>query len=255
MNCTSEVHKVPGLKPRRPKGLRRPTKAIAGLGTIELVRDERGHSWQMTRSLVSTRATLFDGLFGKNEDPAQDVELMSIIAKRERSIRENAIHARYFQFVDAKHREPQFEEIVANIDEWVAPYRIDRWVDGLVFSFDCSDAPQQQLVGARQVRVAVDPDWSIYDVRYYTADVSDELQLEAYRQRVLPDCFVVDSIADQFIGTLHVTPTVELASLLAQSIDQTGSLMRSSCGSSKAFLRCAYSLLCRIRDSRFSASE
>lgn len=252
MDCTSEVHQIPGLTFRRRKGLRRPTHEIPGLGTLEYVRDERGHSWQLSHKQVPTRMTLVDGVFGKNDDPAQAIELMATIATRERQLRQGVMRARYFEFVDPIYRQPPFDDILANLDDWIVPYRIDRWgEDRLVFSFDCCDAPGQQLVGAAQIRVSVDADWSAYDVRYFTSGLSDELQVSAYRQRILPEGFVADSIADQFIGTPHVKPTPDLALLLAESIAQTHALMQESEGSARAFLRCAHALLCHRRESRF----
>src|SRR5678816_2582687 len=123
MNCISQVQYVPGLKTRRPKGLRRPTKVIPDLGTLEYAREERCHSWQMTHRFVPTRLTLIDEILQENEEAANAVRLFQTLAKKERGIREKVIRARYFEFVSPESRNPSFEEILIHLDDWVAPYR------------------------------------------------------------------------------------------------------------------------------------
>lgn len=259
MNCTSEIQKIPGLKPRRPIGLRRPTKVVPGLGTLERAREERCHSWQLSHSLVPTRLTLVDGILQDSHSGSEQISdaesfMKSLLAK-ERKLRERTIRARYFEFIDEGARSLPFAEILENLDDWMAPYRVDRWSTNDIFlKYDCSDAPDRALLGAGQIGVSLDADWSIHGVQYFTSGVADDLRIAAYRQRILPEgCgFVADCIADQFIGTSHVTPSPELAALLEQSIEQTGALLEQAGPGSRTFLRCAHELLCGVRTSRFS---
>ncbi len=253
MNCTTEARSVPGLKPRRAAGLRRPTKSIPGLGAIEYVREERCHTWQLSHQFVPTRLTLIDGILGESEEPTKATEFFSRLVEKERGIREGAIRARYFEFISPECRQPSMEEILLRLDEWAVPYRIDRCGEVcLTLKYDCVDAPGKRLLGAEQVHVSVEPDWSISEVRYFSSGIAGDLLKAAYKQRVLPASFVMDSIADQFILTPYVKPTAELAALLKESILQTDALVQKSAGAEQAFMRCAHSLLCKRRDSDFS---
>jgi len=256
VNCTSEVRQIPGLKPRRPKGLQRPTKTVPGLGTLEYAREERCHSWQLTHHFVPSRATLIDEILGETEEPAEAVGVFSKLVQNERGIRERAVRARYFEFISPEFRNPPFDDIIDHLDNWVAPYRITRWASGWWMHYDCTDGPNRQLLGAPQIHVKVDPDWSISDVHYFTAGIGEDLELSAYRQRVPPEGFVIDSIVDQFIGTRSVKPTPELASLLAECIDQADDLLhKSPGGAAEAFYRYVLSLLCKLRDTRFTETS
>jgi hypothetical protein len=202
---------------------------------------------------VPNRLTLIDGILEEKEEPARAIEVFHALAKREPGIRERVIRARYFEFVEPAARNPSLEEIFIRLDDWVAPYRINRWYGTRFdFKYDCSDGPNGNVLGAAQIQVSVDLDWSISGVNCFTSGIADELRVAAYRQRIPPECFLVDSIADQFIVTSHVTPNAELAELLTESINQTDSLLRDSSGPAQAFLREAHLLLCRVREERFS---
>ncbi|HUE74609.1 MAG TPA: hypothetical protein VMP01_27325 [Pirellulaceae bacterium] len=255
-DCVSEARTVPGLKPRRLKGLRRPTKTIAGLGTIELAQEDGCHSWQLSHPFVPSRLTLVDDVLRESE-PNAEADAVSFLARlltNERPLRERAIRARYFEFIDESARPCPFDVILENLDEWMAPYRIERFgSSGTHLKYDCRDAPNQALVGAEQIQVALDGDWSIDGVSYFTSGVADHLRIAAYRQRVVPQgCgFAADCIADRFIINTYITPTPELATLLDQSIEQTAVLLEGAAHPHKPFLRCAHSMLCDVRTSRF----
>lgn len=251
MNCISEVHRIRGLTPRRARGLNRPTRDIPGLGLIEYVREERCHGWQFSHQFVPSRRTLVDQVLREDEEPSKAVEFVAALVRHERPIRERVIRARYFEFANPEARQPAFDEILMRLDDWAAPYRVNRWGDSVTLWYDCFDAPQTRLIGAAQIGVSVDADFSISDVNYFTRGLAEELKIAAYRQRIPPEGFLVDSIADQFITMRSVRPTAELADLLTQSIEQTADLIERSSGPGEAFLRCAHSLLLELRASQF----
>lgn len=256
VDCVSEARSVPGLKPRRLKGLRRPTKTIEGLGTVELAREERCHSWQLSYAFVPSRVTLIDSVLRESEPnaEAEAVSFMSRLIASERSLRERACRARYYEFIDEGARSVSFEPILENLDEWMAPFRIERiGSSGTSLKYDCRDAPNHTLLGFEQMNISLGDNWSIDGISCFTSGVADHLRIAAYRQRVIPTgCgFVADSIADRFIVNTYITPTPELTSLLEQSIEQTSNLLAKAPGAHQPYLQCAHSLLCDLRKSRF----
>ena len=67
MDCVSTIQSALNLRPRRLKGLRRPTRTILGLSTAELVREERCHGWQIQKQLVPSRLTIVDQVLFDNQ--------------------------------------------------------------------------------------------------------------------------------------------------------------------------------------------
>jgi hypothetical protein len=253
MDCLSEIRAIPGLRPRRPKGLRRPTKEHPLLGTMELVREERCHSWQVSDQLVPSRLTLIDGILQESEDTEEAVAYLTALRLMERRIRENVIRARYFEFVGDSLRSMPFEQILEQLDGWMAPYRFSRWSGGTRMHYDCSDTPGELLVGARQIEISIDRHGNVDSVHFFDAEVAHHLRVAAYVQRIVPEgCgLVADSIADQFVVCDRIAPTPELAALLDISIAQTADLLEKASSTERLFLREALALLCETRDTRF----
>jgi hypothetical protein len=136
--------------------------------------------------------------------------------------------------------------ILEHLDEWMAPFRINRWGDvEFTIEYDCTDSPDQKLLGSPQIHASIDDSWSIWGLHYFAKGIARDLRNQAYRQRVIPEGsgFVEDCIADQFVFNQHVKMTPELSLLLTESIEQTTALYETAAPATKNFLREALALL------------
>jgi hypothetical protein len=255
MNCTSQVQRIKGLKPRRLKGLKRPTKTDPALGTLEYVTYERCHSWHLPHRFVPSRVTIVEQIVSEWEPKQVEnaILLMAILKDNEREIRERILRASYRELVSDAGRSGSIDQILEHLDDWMALFWMTYWDEYFDVRYDCSDAPEGTLFGADQIRISLGKDAAIQSLSF-DSDPSDDNRRDAFRQRVVPpDCgFVADSVADKFITNGYFAPTPELADLLDASIEQTAALLANAATDSEAFLRSAHRLLCHARTERFS---
>ena len=245
--CTSEAISVPGLLFRRPAGLKRPTHEHPSLGTVEKVFNDGMRFWQGQRHLAGNRITRIDRLVDDwNEENIKDaMEFLSMLQKEERRLRENVIQQRFAATSDGANATPSLDEIIKNLDEWMAPWEIDRESDGeWSMNCDCLDAPGGKLLGCYRIRVMVDNKQNITRVQPETDLYSFDDQ-PSFIQRIIPaNCgYVADSVADQFIASRPVKMTLPLLELLRRSFDETQALRETASLSVQPFLKEAVRLL------------
>lgn len=246
-DCVGTKMPVEGLKPRKPKGLVRPKKEIAGLGTIEKVRDERCHSWRIDVDLIATRKTTIDEVLLENEEPAVAAKFVTQLRAQEKELRSRFVVAVTEHLTHPATRRLALGDLRLNLDEWVAPYRVTRSPDGngAYLYYDCSDAPAPFLLNASLFNVSVDRDWSICGFSTFYSDVAWDRRVEAFRQRVIPaDCgFIEDCVADKLISYSFLSMTPALEDLFKESVAQITALREKAAKASEPFFTAALTLL------------
>lgn len=253
MDCVSTAQSAIGLRPRRLKGLRRPTKDVPGIGLVELVRDERCHCWQIQKQIVATRYTLIDEVVVGTESEADSLAYWEQLWSLERLVRTRLATALWKKSPTSAN----LYGVVQFIDEWLVPYRISRSCPGYLIQYDCTDGPDGSLIGNILVNAFIEPSGLLSRIDTYTAEQSGLLELElrnAYRQRIVPrGCgFVCDSIADRLICSGYVRPCEEYWKLLSDSIAQTTALLQTAESSHRAFLTSARTMLQLVQSNAVS---
>ena len=237
IDCVSIVQSAAGLRPRRPIGLRRPTRDVDGFGSAELVRSERLHGWQVETQIVPTRLTKLDNFFRTTDDEADVVREWRRILNAETSIRHAVTQ---MALGDA---EPSS---IAHALKLVAPYRIEPSGDDYLLEYDFTDFDEDAKRDVALARVFVDTSFKITRLDTHSVETAPDWELrDAYKCRIVPnDCgFVADSIADRLICYGFSATTDDHAELLAASLSQTNELLVAARQSDKPFLRCARDLL------------
>tara|TARA_R110002073_G_scaffold80260_4_gene193413 strand:+ start:5294 stop:6091 length:798 start_codon:yes stop_codon:yes gene_type:complete len=248
MDCVSVVATVPGLRFRRPTGLTRPQRDVAGIGKLELVLDGESHSWEVLRQLVPTRMTRISGMLEHHESELSDERFVQELLVLELGVRRRIANAWCEHFAAPSDRPLSKELVLDNLADWMIPYHIQRLPDGFDFNYDCTDAPNGSLLGACSISAKVTPDLSVVEFAVGNMEEIVHYQSELFRQRIIPpDCgFVEDSIADQLI----VSPCWHLddnqQELLFDSIRQTRELVDCCTEQNRQFLNAALSNLERL---------
>lgn len=232
---------------RRPAGLKRPTHEHPSLGTVEKVFNDGMRFWQGQRHLAGNRITRIDRLVDdwNEENINEAVEFVAMLQKEERRLREQVIQQRFAAVPVGANATPSLDEIIKNLDEWMAPWEIDRESDGeWSMNCDCLDAPGGKLLGCYRIRVMVDNKQSVSRVQPDTDLFSFDDQ-PSFCQRIIPsNCgYVADSVADQFIASRPVKLTPPLCELLRRSLEETQTLRGSAALNAQPFLTEAVRLL------------
>ena len=247
MDCVSTIQAGLSLRPRRLKGLRRPTREIPGLGTAELVREERCHGWQILKQLVPSRLTIVDQVLLDDESDSDSLLHWETLWKLEPVSRVRLATELCEQF-GTLAPDIELDDLLRSIDEWLAPYRISRSGNDYLIHYDCTDAPAGTVMGNVLVNAFIDSSGSLARVDTHGIEMAELMELElreAYRQRVVPiGCgFVADSIADRLICAGYVRPSDEYWTLLGASIKQTEALLNTAEASHQPFLAAALRML------------
>lgn len=226
MDCVGSPANIKTLLPRRPIGLKRPTRNVPGIGIAELVREGNASLWEVHRQIVPTRNTRVSGLLQDIDCEQSDEEFIANLSSIELDVRSRFAQAWSGSLLAASERSESNGAAVQNISKSIAPYHIERLLDGYEFSFDCTDTPGGNLMGATHVQIKTNWNYSIIELGVCGLEELVFLQAEMFRQRVIPsDCgFVQDSVADRF-ACLDCRPlNNELEELLLESIQQVRAL-------------------------------
>lgn len=251
MDCVSTVQPALNLRPRRPRGLLRPTKMIAGLGTVELVREERCHGWQMTKEFVPSRLTIVDQIMVGNESE-DDARIYWETLSQKEPLARVRLATELFNRHQAGPPINDLDDILRSIDEWLVPYRISRSGNDYLVHYECTDAPAGTLLGSVLINALVTSCGTVSRIDTYGPETVTLIEAElrdAYRQRIVPDgCgFVVDSIADRLICAGYLRPTDEYWSLLSAAVEQTESLLALAEPRHHSFLQAALRMLNMVK--------
>lgn len=225
------------MRPRRPKGLRRPTRYVDGFGSAELIRSERLLGWQVELQIVPTRLTKLDNFFRGTDDEADVVREWRRILDAEIGIRHAVV-----QNVIAEAQPSS----IAYAVELVAPLRIEPSGNGYMLEYDFTDLDNLAMPNVVLARAFVDNSFQITRLDTYSSETAPEWELrDAYKCRIVPDgCgFVADSIADRLICYGFGTTADNHAELFKASLSQTNELLITARASDRTFLRCARDLL------------
>lgn len=252
MDCVATSKKlVDGLRKRLPTGLRRPKKIVEGIGEVEKVRTERCHSWQLTLRLVPNRVTTVDDVLRfDDQDDSVAQRFVDQLKAREKGLRRAFIEQNYQVEGSGGEGAPTMEDVLENLDLWMAPFLVTRLSEGCYIEYDCADAPERALLGQGQFNLWFDEDFEIKRIDR-RSEVSPDHRIDAFKSRdIPPGCgYVEDCVADRIICSGYVSAQPSLVEPLDESIQQVRQLLEAAGDDvNRTFLRAALAELIETKD-------